>query len=61
MKQIKKAKICFIIHIAGFFFKKNSVMKCLRSKKGLTGPVTTTNACAPSKTVTPLAAHCAHL
>jgi flavoprotein len=34
MKQKKKAKICFVIYIAGvFFFKKNSVMKCLRSKK----------------------------
>jgi len=27
MKQKKKAKICFVIYIAGFFFKKNSVMK----------------------------------
>jgi len=23
MKQNKKAKICFVIYIAGFFFKKN--------------------------------------
>jgi len=23
VKQNKKAKICFVIHIAGFFFKKN--------------------------------------
>ena len=33
LKQNKKAKICFVIYIAGFFFKKISVMKCLRSKK----------------------------
>jgi hypothetical protein len=27
MKQNKKAKICFVICFAGFFFKKKSVMK----------------------------------
>jgi len=27
MKQNKKAKICFVIYITGFFFKKISVMK----------------------------------
>jgi hypothetical protein len=27
VKQNKKAKICFVIYIAGFFFKKISVMK----------------------------------
>jgi hypothetical protein len=27
MKQQKGGKICFVIYIAGFFFKKNSVMK----------------------------------
>jgi len=27
MKQNKKGKIYFIIYIAGFFFKKKSVMK----------------------------------
>jgi hypothetical protein len=42
MKQNKKAKICFVIYIAGFFFKNNSVMKCLRSKKRKKSPVNTT-------------------
>jgi hypothetical protein len=42
VKQNKKAKICFVIHIAGFFFKKNSVMKCLRSKKRQNAPPITT-------------------
>ena len=42
VKQNKKAKIYFVIHIAGFFFKKNSVMKCLRNKKRLKSPATTT-------------------
>ena len=27
VKQNKKGKICFVIYIAGFFFKKNYVMK----------------------------------
>jgi hypothetical protein len=27
MKQKKQGKNCFVIHVAGFFFKKNSVMK----------------------------------
>jgi len=27
MKQNKKAKISFVIYIAGFFYKKKSVMK----------------------------------
>ena len=27
VKQNKKGKICFVIYIAGFFFKKKSVMK----------------------------------
>ena len=36
MKQNKKAKICFVIYIAGFFFKKFYVVKCLRSKKKIT-------------------------
>ena len=41
--QNKKAKIYFVIYIAGFMFlKKNSVMKCLRSKKRPKRPVTTT-------------------
>jgi len=44
MKQNKKAKICFVIYITGFFFKKISVMKCLRSKKRLNGPDYTTPA-----------------
>jgi hypothetical protein len=42
MKQNKKAKICFVIYIAGFFFKNFSVMKCLRSKKRLNGADSTT-------------------
>ena len=42
MKQNKKAKICFVIYIAGFFLKKNSVMKCLRSKKRQNLLITTT-------------------
>jgi hypothetical protein len=42
MKQNKKAKICFVICFAGFFFLKKSVMKCLRSKKREKSPVNTT-------------------
>jgi hypothetical protein len=42
MKQKLKAKICFVIHIAGFFFKKKSVMKCLQSKKRRNAPPITT-------------------
>ncbi len=42
MKQNKKAKICFVIYIAGFFFKIFPIMKCLRSKKRQKSPVTTT-------------------
>jgi len=42
VKQNKKAEICFVIYIAGFFLKKNSVMKCLRSKKRINGPDYTT-------------------
>ena len=34
--KIKKGKICFVIYIAGFFFKFFYVMKCLRSKKKIT-------------------------
>ena len=37
-----KGKNCFVIHIAGFFFKKKFVMKCLRSKKRLNAPDYTT-------------------
>ena len=42
LKQNKKAKICFVIYIAGFFLKKISVMKCLRSKKRKSARLTTT-------------------
>ena len=42
LKQNKKAKICFVIYIAGFFFKIFYVMKCLRSKKRLNGADYTT-------------------
>ena len=42
MKQNKKAKMCFVIYIAGFFFEKISVMKCLRSKKTLNAADSTT-------------------
>ena len=41
VKQNKKAKICFVIYIAGFFFKFFSVMKCLRSKKRKKSPAIT--------------------
>ena len=44
VKQNKKGKICFVIYIAGFFFKFFSVMKCLRSKKRLNSLITTTRA-----------------
>ena len=44
MKQNKNAKIYFVIYIAGFFFLKFSVMKCLRSKKRLNAADYTTSA-----------------
>ena len=42
MKQKKKQKFASSFTSPDFFLKKNSVMKCLRSKKRLKSPVTTT-------------------
>jgi hypothetical protein len=33
MKQNKKAKICFVIYIAGFFFKKNFCYEVFAKQK----------------------------
>ena len=33
MKQNKKAKICFVIYIAGFFFKKNFCYEVIVKQK----------------------------
>jgi hypothetical protein len=33
MKQKKKAKICFVIYIAGFFFKKNFCYEVILKQK----------------------------
>jgi len=33
LKQNKKAKICFVIYIAGFFFKKNLCYEVIAKQK----------------------------
>ena len=52
MKQKKKGKFYFIIYIAGFFFEKNfPLLSDCEAKKGMNGPVTTTNTCARLHTI----------